>query len=170
MTFDSFHGCLIVFYKKCVFYNEWIKPNETKHFSYLFTCRVQHCIISAFTVLDVFGLSRGQRLHKLISAESKLPLPDPSNLKPLTFLISTQLLLNSHHACQMRLRTGDRTCQPLDMDSGTSRAGESQGTWSGNLKVSQEREQASENFWRDVKIIKLFLSSHYFSKMFPGCE
>ena len=61
----------------CFQYNEWIKPNETKHLGYLFTYRVKHCTISAFTVLDLHGLSMSHRLHKQISAEFKLPFPNP---------------------------------------------------------------------------------------------
>ena len=36
MTFDAFHRCLSVFYKKSI-YNEWIKENKTKHKRYVRT-------------------------------------------------------------------------------------------------------------------------------------
>ena len=62
--------------KMCFQSNELIKPNETVHLGYLFTCRVQHWTISAFTVLDLFGLSRSHRLQKHISVESMIPFPN----------------------------------------------------------------------------------------------
>ena len=51
--------------------------NETKHLGYLLTYRVKNCTISAFTVLDLHGLSMSHRLDKQISTETKLPLPKP---------------------------------------------------------------------------------------------
>ena len=37
-------------------------------------------------------------------ADAELKFLHPKPKQPLTLLISTQLLLNSHHPCQMRLR------------------------------------------------------------------
>ena len=56
--------------------------DETKHLGYLFTYRVKNCTVSAFTELDLHGLSMSHRLDKQISAETKLPLPKP--YQPIT--------------------------------------------------------------------------------------
>ena len=77
MTWSSSLDAYSFSAKKMLFcYNELIERMETKHLRYLFICRVHHCTISAFTMLDLYSLSRGHTLHKQISAESKLPLPN----------------------------------------------------------------------------------------------
>ena len=66
------------------------KLKERNHLGYLLISRVkQHCTISAFTVLDLYDLSRSHMLYKQIRAESQAPTPlmtpNPSYFYSATF-------------------------------------------------------------------------------------
>ena len=68
--------CLL---KKCVFdiMNGW-----NQALGLLIHLKGKNCTISAITALVLHWLSRSHRLHKQISAETKLPLPKP--YRPVT--------------------------------------------------------------------------------------
>ena len=69
----------IFFCKKFVFdiMNGW-----NQALGLLIHLKGKNCTISAITALVLHGLSRSHRLHKQISAETKLPLPKP--YRPVT--------------------------------------------------------------------------------------
>ena len=69
----------------------------------------KNCTIQAFFLLDLYGLSMSPRLHKIkVLNESSNSLA-PNHPWPIILLISTQRILNSYPACQMRTRTNSLT-------------------------------------------------------------